>query len=347
MSDKRRRNERGISLVEIIIVLVIGGLVLVAVVPKGIEAMGKSKSNALQEEFSSIVSAFTTLDNSGGSSLQAIKATIKDAAGNLIMKDYIIPVAPSAAFNTITTSEVFRRDNAGKKPLVLTYGFNEIGLTSEITTYKADFRHTGNLTAAPASIGGTLSKVVAVGLSAQGATGIAPIFSLQDSKLLEDFIKSPNGLDFAEYVPQMVPSTDVKLLALLFGGTDTSAVASYMPYDTVAPNYLDLVIKRPVIQLTVVDVEAVKASSSGSAYSTIVDTTKGTLYQVTGIMSRADFTALYNAHKADVFKDADVNTLYDKISNGFSIGTPVFVPHREKDIIKSTVSDLKYGYYRP
>lgn len=346
MYNKARRNERGISLIEVILVLVIGGLIVSAIVPRGIEAVGKSNSTALQEEFASVVTAFTTLDTGNGSATHAVKATITDEKGNLIMKDYIIPVAPSAAFGTITKSEVFRR-NATKKPIELTYTFNNITLSSELK-YKADYLHTGDLIAKPAKIDGP--GVVAVSLSAQGAAGIAPIFSVNDSKMLEDFIMSPTGLDFSEYRALMgngQSTTDekvnVSILATLFGGPETNTEVKYYPYE---PSESTGIITRQPIQLTVVDVESIKSSSSGATYKTITDSSKGTLYQVTGLMSRADFVKLVKAKPA-VFGTADADLLYDKISVGFTMGTPVFVPHREKDIIKSSISDLKYGYYRP
>ena len=354
MYNRKKHNERGMSLIELIIVFAIVGVFMIAVVPRGVEATQKSKSSALQEEFAGVVSAFSTLDNGTGSSVHAVKATITDTDGNLIIKDYIIPVAPSAAFGTVTNSEVFRHDG-GKKPLVLKYGFNSITLTSEKTNYAGSYQHTGDLTATPVKFTSTTStgNVVAVSLSAQGATGLSPIFSVQDSKLIEDFIMSPNGLDFAEIRSQMGDITDTeinkKILAALFGGSIENKDTNYIPYDEsktpVTTIYTTDIVKQP-IQLTVADVESIKESSSGTTYKTLTDTSKGTLYEVTGLMSRADFIT-YMKKSALTTDETLLNTMYDKLAEGFPIGTPVFIPHREKDIIKSTTSDLKYGFYRP
>lgn len=344
---KSERKERGVTLVEAIIVLVIGAVTLSIVVPKGLEFSGKSKSNALQEEYASVVTAFTTLETSNGSSVHAVKANIKDASDNMIMKDYVIPVAPSAAFATVTESEFFRRDSASKKPLTFKYGFNTIGITSE-TSYKGEFRHVGKLSSAPTAIGGT-ATAIATSMSSQGAAGLAPIFSVNEVKVLEDFINSPNGLDLGEFAGQLGSTTlkdsalDIALLADLFGGPLTNTNVSYLPFEPTATT--SIIVKQP-IQLTVVDIESITNSSSGSTYSTLTDNSKGTLYQVTGLMSREEFVKHVTA-TATIYGTADGNLMYDKISAGLSIGTPLFIPHREKDIIKSTASDLKAGYYRP
>ena len=346
MNRIKRNNERGFSLVEIIIVIAIIATMTAIIGPKALEAQAKSKSNGLKDEFSTMISAFTTLNTSGGSAIHSIKVDINDANKNKIMTDYVVPVAPSAAFGTTTSSEVFRRTQDGKKPVILTYGLNQITVDTE-TSYTGSVRHTGALNEQAKAF---KTPVNASSMSSQGATGIAPIFSLNETKMLEDFIISPNGLDWGEFKTQL--NDDVTVLASVFGGPKTNEVTAYLPYEpTDTP--LDATTVKAPIELTLVDIDAVEASSSGSSISTLTDGSRGACYQVTGLMSRQDFVA-YCGNASNKMGTggaaipADVaNKMYDKIEEGFVIGNPVFIPHREKDIIKSTDSDLKNGFYRP
>jgi prepilin-type N-terminal cleavage/methylation domain-containing protein len=341
-----KENERGLSLVEVIIVIAIIAMVTAMVGPKAIEAMGKSKSNSLKDEFSTAVSAFSSMSAAGNSPVHAVKVDVADGAGNQIMTDYVLEIAPSAAFGTTTESEVFARSVDGKKPLTLTYGLNTITVDSE-TNYTGTVRHSGNLNKTALAF---KTAVSAPSLSAQGTTGIAPIFSLNETKLLEDFIISENGLDWAEFKDYL--ASDVDVLAVVFGGPNTNKNTSYLPYEATT-TYLSETNSTPVISLTVVDTDTLAASSSGSSLSTLTNQSTGTLYQVTGIMSRADFVALATQANSPLAKSGgtiDASTaekMYTKIETGFLVGNPVYVPHREKDSIKSTASDLKHGYYRP
>ena len=344
MSPRRKVRERGMSLIEIIVVIAIGAILVAIIGPTAITANNKAKSNTLQDEFTSVISAFSTLDAGNSSAIHALKADILDGSGNTIMKDYIIEVAPSAAFSTVTSSEVFRRNTNGTKPIVLNYGFNSVTLASN-SGYTGTYKHTGDLEAAPQTIGSG-TGVVASNLSSQGAVGISPIFSPTEETLLEDFIKSPNGLNWGEYIGQLT-GTPAQILAAVFGGPETPADVEYVPYET-SPS-TSQIVKAP-IQLTVVDVDAIEASSSGSVIKTLTDTSKGTLYRVSSIMSRQEFVAMVQANTAVFGQQTDTtlaNNLYDRISEGFLIGNPVWIPIREKDIIKSTTSDLKFGFYRP
>ena len=358
-NNKRKSNERGFSLVEIIIVIAIIATMTAIIGPKALEAQAKSKSNGLKDEFSTMISAFTTLSTSGGSAIHAIKTDITDAGGNKVMTDYVVPIAPSSAFGTVTKSEVFRRTQAGAKPIELGYGLNQITVTSAVN-YNGSVRHTGALNEqAKTFTGPTGATVNASSMSSQGATGIAPIFSLNETKMLDDFLVSTNGLDWAEFQSQLGSSTNV--LATVFGGPTSNIPVSYLPYEAVEAQdgTQDIVTKAP-IELTLVDIDAIEASSSGSSISTLTDGSRGACYQVTGLMSRQDFVnyVTTGAGKDLIVKQADgsagtaltadvANKMYDKIEEGFIIGNPVFIPHREKDIIKSTDSDLKNGYYRP
>lgn len=357
--NTRKTNERGFSLVEIIIVISIIAIMSAILGPKAIEAQNKSKSNGLKDEFSTMISAFTTLSTSGGSAIHAIKTDIQDASGNKVMTDYVVPIAPSSAFGTVTNSEVFRRTQAGAKPLELSYKLNQIGVTSA-TSYKGTVRHTGALTEVAKPFTGTTEGVVnASSMSSQGATGIAPIFSLNETKMLDDFLVSPNGLDWGEFQSQLGGSKNV--LATVFGGPTSNVTVSYLPYDpVVAQDGTQAIVTKAPVELTLVDIDAIEASSSGSSIGTLTDGSKGACYQVTGLMSRTDFVNYVttgagkdlvveaNDGTAGTALTADVaNKMYDKIEEGFIIGNPVFIPHREKDIIKSTDSDLKNGFYRP
>ena len=341
----RRNNERGFSLVEIIIVIAIIAGMTAIIGPKALEAQAKSKSNGLKDEFSTMISAFTTLNTSGSSAIHAIKVDISDANKNKVMTDYVVPVAPSAAFGTTTTSEVFRRAGTAK-PITLAYGLNTITVASE-SNYTGSVRHTGALNEQAKAFS---TAVNASSLSSQGATGIAPIFSLNETKMLEDFIISPNGLDWGEFKSQL--NDDVTVLSAVFGGPKTNEATSYLPYEPSDTPFDATTVKAP-IELTLVDIDAVEASSSGSSLSILTDASRGACYQVTGLMSRQDFVkyatdASNTMGTGGAALSADVaNKMYDKIEQGFVIGNPVFIPHREKDIIKSTDSDLKNGYYRP
>lgn len=363
--NNRKSNERGFSLVEIIIVIAIIATMTAIIGPKALEAQAKSKSNGLKDEFSTMISAFTTLSTSGGSAIHAIKTDIKDASGNKVMTDYVVPIAPSSAFGTITKSEVFRRTQGGAKPLELGYGLNQITVSSPVK-YSGSVRHTGALTevasvfdngTGTAATNTATATVNASSMSSQGATGISPLFSLNETKMLDDFVQSANGLDWAEFQANLGTSENV--LATLFGGPTTNEVVSYLPYDaTVAQDGKQKIVTKAPIELTLVDIDAIEASSSGSSISTLTDGSRGSCYQVTGLMSRQDFvnyvttgaggTLIVKGSTAGTAITADVaNKMYDKVEEGFVIGNPVFIPHREKDIIKSTDSDLKNGYYRP
>lgn len=370
--SKRKSNERGFSLVEIIIVIAIIAGMTAIIGPKALEAQAKSKSNGLKDEFSTMISAFTTLNTSGGSAIHAIKVDINDENKNKVMTDYVVPIAPSSAFGTVTKSEVFRRTSASAKPIELSYGLNQITVESAVK-YTGSVRHTGALNEQAVPFTGTTTKatVNASSMSSQGATGIAPIFSLNETKMLEDFVISPNGLNWAEFQSQLGSPENV--LATIFGGPTTNSAVSYYPYDPVKEQTgAELVVTKAPVELTLVDIDAVEASSSGSSLSILTDASRGACYQVTSLMSRQDFVNYVTkgaGAKLIVKKGAgstsgggggggggggstalteDVaNKMYDKLEEGFIIGNPVFIPHREKDIIKSTDSDLKNGFYRP
>lgn len=89
-------------------------------------------------------------------------------------------------------------------------------------------------------------------------------------------------------------------------------------------------------------------SSSGNSLKLLTDASIGACYQVTSTMSRNATYPKYKMGAGDTALPEDVaNKMYDKIADGFVTGTPVFIPHRERDIIKSVDSDLKHGFYRP
>lgn len=342
---KQLRNEKGVTIVETIIVLAIMALIVALIVPTAVEGLAKAKADGFRNEFPSMISSVVSIKSSGGSATHALKLDVTDGSGNTILKDYIIQTAPSAAFDTITNSVPLKDASA----LTFTYGLNSITVSG---SYTGTARHTGNLNTTPVAFG---TPITALGLSTQGATGIAPIFNVNEEKLLSDFIESPNGLDWAEYMStlQAAGLTSRQILAALFGGSEdgSNLAATYNPYLPNSPTN----IGRSPIELTLLDSEAVRNSSSGSTIRTLTDASKGATYVVTGLVSRQEFVAyVANDDSIDgatvaVFNiTSDIaNKLYDRLERGFTVDTPVYIPYRERDIVKSVESDLKYGYYRP
>lgn len=341
------KRERGFSLVEIIIVVSLIGISTSVMAPKAIEAQKKSKSNSLRDEFNSI----NTLNASGKDIVHGIKLDMYDKHSVPIMRNVKVPVAPSATFGTIIRHEPFRRlanpvggGNVNEsRPLVMSYDTNEIRVYSP-TSNRGSVRHTGNLYEAPSEFNGGVVKatVKASNLSSQGATGLSPLFSIHETKLHKDFVLSQSGLNFGEFESQFVGSS-AEVLAGIFGGPAENITMSYYPYEPTdtTERYL---VKAP-IELTIVDTESIEEASVGDSVSVLTDASRGSLYQVTGMMSEADFVT-YMGGKTAVYGTADVYKMYQILDEGFDIGELVYLPHRARDIIYSTKSDLKYGYYR-
>lgn len=340
MLFKRLRSERGITLVEGIAVIALGAMLIAMVGPKIMEGMNKSKSNALKDELMTITSAIIPLEQQG-SATHAVKVDVKTTGGQTLMQDYIVTVAPSTAFQTVIASNPFRPDSTGNTPVEMAYGLNTITLTSD-AGHDVFGRHTGNLADAPIPKG---TAIMAPELGSQGSTGIGPLFNLNETKLMEDFIISPNGLNFGEFRTSL--STPDEILSTIFGGGKVTSNTTYDPYSTSAAS--DTLYKRAPIELTKFDITAVDNSSAGASLKTLTDASRGGLYMVTSLMSEADFIATLQANTAlwTTPPPADVLVkMYDVVRTGFQIGAPVYIPYREKDMIKSTDSDLKFGLYR-
>lgn len=343
---KQIRKERGFTLVEVIIVMSVIASMTSVVAPKAIEARKKSESNMLRDELNSALSAIH-IDKP---ITYSVVVNMTTNEGVNIFKDAVIPIAPSAAFGTIIRHEPFRRLVAPvgggsvneSRPLVLSYEDNKIRAYSP-TDNHGYIHYSGRPTESSKFKGGVDKAYVDVpGLTMEGGAGLSPLFSLREEKLHEDFVLSPSGLDLGEFKDQFTGSY-AEVLAGIFGGPAEEGTMSYYPFEPTdtTKRYL---VKAP-IELTKVDTQMLEESSVGTSLNILTNSSVGALYQVTSMMSRFDFTN-YVAGKTSIFGTANADNMYEKLDEGFDVGELVYIPHRAKDIIYSTKSDLKYGYYR-
>lgn len=329
--------ERGFTLIEIIIVMSIIGMGTATVAPKAIEAQKKSESRMLKSEMDGVVSSFVSLETLQDSPVYTMKFDVDDARGNPLYRDYLIPIAPSATFQTVIYSGTIGKDY-GTHDIWLDYGTNTVTARSDTgCTGKASY--VGDKSSAPKAF---YNKINVPGISYKGSRGISPIFNMGESKLLDDFIDSPNGLDWAQYRDHL--SSKEEILSTVFGGATNTSEIVYHTHSGVVNS--GRMVSAPVL-LSLVDTSQLPPSKILSKYD------KGALYQVTGGMSRAEFVEYVGptGYKKSIGKDGNgvssdiANKMYDTLEDNFVTGSPVFVPRDSKSIIYSTESDLKYGYY--
>lgn len=343
---KQIRKERGFTLVEVIIVMSVIASMTSVVAPKAIEARKKSESNMLRDEFNSALSAIH-IDKP---ITYSVVVSMTTNEGVNIFKDAVIPIAPSAAFGRTLRHEPFRRllvpVGTGtvneSRPLVLKYEDNKVRVYSPIDIYGSI--HTLDNPTESVEFRGGVDKayIDAPGLTMEGGAGLSPLFSLREEKLHEDFVLSPSGLDLGEFQEQFTGSY-ADVLAGIFGGPTEEITMSYYPFEPT--NTVERYLVKSPIELTKVNTQLLEESSVGASLDRLTDSSLGTLYQVTSMMSRFDFTN-YVAGKTSIFGTANADDMYEKLDEGFDVGELVYIPHRAKDIIYSTKSDLKYGYYR-
>lgn len=149
-------------------------------------------------------------------------------------------------------------------------------------------------------------------------------------------------------------SDDVTVVSVIFGGLGNgdNYANRYTHWhginDSKCKSLSDkkLTFKSP-IELTLVDTNLIDRKK-------LHKTNNGTIYQVTDVMPRKDSVQFVSKEgsRPDISKDGNglsediANKIYDRIEKGFQIGEPVWIPNNASSIIKSTSSDLKYGYYR-
>lgn len=329
MRRKTRSNlhsERGIGITEIIVIVIFLGIMTAILAPRVVELLARNKSNTIADEFGSLASVETTLVAQGGSVTHGLRVDMQDSSGNNLLRNYIIPVAPSSAFATVTNSVV-----SGTTGLEFNYGLSTVTVNSTGNTGTAVGAN--RFEDAKTDFG---SATPIQGLSTQNASGIGPLFGPANTTIQQDFILAPHGLNFLNY-KSLINTNSEAFLKAMFGD-----VTSYNPASGVYP-----------LELTICDVEAIKNSTSGKSFKYLTNNALGGLYQVTSVYSRDQFVAYAKSTAgADLFNgtvpdDATLGNMYADTLGNIMVGSYVFIPFRDKDMVKSSTDDLKYGYYRP
>lgn len=319
-------SERGIGITEIIVIVIFVGIMTAVLAPRVVEFLARNKSNTVADEFGSLASVETTLVAQGGSVTHGLRVDMQDTHDNNLLRNYVIPVAPSSAFETVTSSVV-----AGTAGLEFNYGLSTVTVNS--TGNNGTAVGANRFEDAKIAFG---SPTPMQGLSTQNAPGIGPLFGPANTTIQQDFILAPHGLNFLNY--KSLINTDSKaFLQAMFGD-----VTSYNPTSGVYP-----------LEFTICDVEAIKNSTSGKSFKYLTNNAVGGLYQVTRVCSKEWFIAyakstagagLFNGTTPD---DTTLGNMYADTLGNIMIGSYVFIPFKDKDMVKSSTDDLKYGYYRP
>ena len=341
---KTKSNERGWGIVETIVVLVIVGTLYITLGPRVREAMATNASNALAEEFSSALEVETTLSAKGGSLTHGVLIDVTDSTGASVLKDYGLQVAPSSAYVAVTQSVPFNPASGALADYTLDYGVNTITCNSSESTMSKVCRGINVVEGSSSAFG---TPILVTGLSAQGGVGIAPLFSNANKGVQEDFIKSPRGLNLATFTDNINMKDPSNFLKGMFGNNTT-----YNPYVAATGTDLGTNVNIFPIELVICDTGAIKESNSGSTFKTLTNTTKGMLYQVGSVYSKEQFIAYAKGAGKDMFAgattaptDAQIADMYDSFTEVIRPGALVFIPHRDKDLVKASSADLQYGFY--
>lgn len=305
---------KGFTLVELIVVLAIVSVMLMVGATVGIPTYNKAKSNSFGEELNLVSASALTAYSSGGSPVHAIKVMdLRDDIGNLILKDYIWEIPPSKTFTEVLTGDII------EDAIDVDFGVN----TAEINggTYTMRYKHLGTAyREEPYQESGT----VPMPNTSKSAAGIAPLFTESDSSLHEDFIMSSRGLDLGDF-KTMIGVTDSEVLEVFFGSENHPGM----------------------IGLTMADIDTISSYEQNAGLKTVNNPSRGRLYFVTSLVSKSEFAEYVDTEDALGGVDEDLaKDIYERVVSGFNMDTPVYIPNRFRDVIKSAESDLKTGYYR-
>ncbi len=339
-----KANQKGFTLIEIVIGITVVGVMAAITVPAGMNAFRKAEANNLKQEFDMLSSSVISLKGMNQSHIP----TIMFNGGNI--KELQIPIPQSYAFDTMKSTEGIKPSGtSGAKNIKVTFGIDTatVAPSTEFAT-GATIKYLAMKDTAYTT---TLTDLPMPQLSANGVDGIAPIFNISDTTLLEDFVNSSKGLNLKEFRTQMSanPSNEL-ILAVIFGGKQDGSGTGNMDQFSIDPK------NHSIIELTKADNNAIMSLEANSSVKISTDLSKGQLYFVTDFPSQKkfiDYMSTTNSNLGGVPKtllgisDADLPKMYEILAEGFKIDTPVYVPHRFTDATKSVESDLKNGFYRP
>ncbi len=344
---KLLKNQKGFTLIEIVIGITVVGVMAAITVPAGMNAFRKAEANNLKQEFDMLSSSVISLKGMDQSHLP----TLVFNGGNI--KELQIPVPQSLAFDTVVKTQGIKQ--SGSKSIEVAYDIDNATITASTEFHNgcsAKYLALKDTTFQDLTSG--TGTVAMPQLSANGINGIAPIFNISDSTLLEDFVNSSKGLNLKEFRTNFKADvTNEEILSVIFGGSIDGTGSGEIDQFSIDP------INHSVIELTKADNNAIMALEANSSVKISTDLSKGQLYFVSDFPSKQKFIdymkgskdggstqvweALFDAEPTD----AVLGQMYEILAEGFKMDTPVYVPHRFTDATKSVESDLKNGYYRP